>query len=393
MSFDLMNGLMNGVAVGQGFGQAQDQAQLFQLQRQQMQQQGQAAAMAMLMNRMKLEDEKKNLAFQQSESAYARQLATDPDTMDLPIDHHMDLLAKNALAQGDTVRASEFATQATNFRQAAVAQDQKKALTAKTMMDSQQKLHNFMSSEMAAAVESGDENAFNQAKLLALQSGHGTPEDQANLASLQWPADPAGQARLAQALRLGGMTSRQQAKSLNEDLNAQLRKTNEARLQRNSDIRNTVQQQKLADAEQQAADKKKAGAGTKAPTQAEMDQAIPYLKDLKDQGLSPTDLGQAQLDLVTRKQQIRKRNPNISEAQALTQAKAEMAPSIQTTEVPSKIPGMSGTKQVTYKMAGATPQAPIPYTGDKSTLIPGRYYQTQSHGVVQFTGTGFLPVQ
>jgi hypothetical protein len=124
-----------------------------------------------------------------------------------------------------------------------------------------------------------------------------------------------------------------------------------------------------------------------------LDQAVPYLKELKDQGLEPADLAQAQQDLVGQAKQLQKVNPNISYAQALQQAKANLPKNVQTTTIPNKIPGVAGTTKATYKMPGATPKDPIPFTGDTSSLIPGRYYQTQSHGVVQFTGTGWKPVQ
>ena len=67
--------------------------------------------------------------------------------------------------------------------------------------------------------------------------------------------------------------------------------------------------------------KAKAGGGMKAPTQNELDQAAPYLKDLKDQGMEGTDLAQAQQALVSAKKMIQKANPNIPDAQAFQQAK------------------------------------------------------------------------
>jgi len=386
MNANLMSGLMAGANFGTGFFSGQDQQQQAMAQRQQMALQGQQAAMVMLMNRMKLQDEQRNLGFQQDEGAYARQLATDPDTADLPMDQKLDLLTKNALSKGDLVRANEFAVNATNFRNAQVLQDQKKQAISRGMMESQQKLHQYMGSELAAAAEEGPE-AFEQARMLALFSGHGTPEDQQRLANLQW------QPGLADKLRLGAMTSRQQAQTLLEQQRLQQTKKNQDLLERNREIRQQLNAQKLRDAEDLTATKAKAGGGQKAPTQNELDQTIPLLKD---SGLDPKspDFSQAQQALVSTKKALQKANPNLPDAQALQQAAAMVGKQdVQTLTVPkSGFFGSETTKKV-YKMAGATPKDPIPYTGDKASLIPGRYYTTGSHGVVQFTGTGFVPVQ
>ena len=367
---------------GQGAFAAEDQMQQLAFQRQQMQNQNQQAQMALLMNGMKLQDEQRNMKYSQDESEYARQLATDPDTMDLPVDQRMDLMAKKAMASGDIVRANELAVNATNFRNTQVQQDYKKQQVASKMMDSQQKLHQYMGSELAAAAEGG-EDSFNRAKMMALQSGEGTPQDQQNLANLQWSPD------LARQLRLGAMTSRQQAQTLNDQTKIALDEKNKDNLQRARELRQQLNERKVADKEALDTAKAKAGGGVKAPTKEEMDQAAATVSKMGIDPKSP-DFEQVQQSVVSTAKQIQKANPNIGTAQAMQQAADRIAK--QDIKV-TTIPGMFGdTKKTEYKMEGATPKSPIQFNGDVSSLIPGRYY-SKGGQTYQFTGTGMLPVQ
>jgi hypothetical protein len=374
----------NAVSFGLGAVNAQDQMQQLAYQKQQMEQQGQAAQMAMLMNRMKLQEEARNSGYAQGESGYARQLATDPDTMDLPIDQKMDLLAKNALSQGDPVRANEFAVNSTNFRNAQVEQGLRQQQAIGAQVATQQKLHDYMGSTLAAAADQG-EGVFNQAKMAALQSGQGTPQDQAQLANLKWDPD------LARRLRLGGMNSRQQAQTLMEQQRVNLDKMNKDNLERNREINQQIHQQRLKDQETQFIAKNKAGGAAKAPSKDEMDQASAMVSKM---GLDPNtpEFSELQQSVVSTAKQIQKANPNIGTAQAMQMASEKIGKQdLRTIKVPGGLFSRESNK-VEYKMAGATPQSPIPYTGDQSSLIPGRYYSTGSHGVVQFTGTGFIQV-
>ena len=380
MGFDL------GSAVSFGLGDlnAQDQMHQIAFQRQQEQQQLQQGQMALMMNGLKLKDEQQNFGYSQEEAKYAKQLATDPDTMDLPMDQKMDLMAKNALSTGDLVRANELATNVANFRQSQINQDYKRQQAAEKQMEGQQKLHSYMGSELAAAADEG-EDAFNQAKMIALQSGQGTPQDQKMLASLQWDPD------LARRLRMGSMTSRQQAQTLAEQQRIELDRINKERLERNRQINQQIHQQRLKDQEDQAAIKNKAGGGAKAPTKVEMEQAEAIVTKMGVDPKSP-EFTQLQQSVVSTAKQIQKANPNIGTAQAMQQAANKIGKQdLRNITVPA---GMftGEQKKVEYKMAGATSNDPIPYTGDPSSLIPGRYYKTGSHGVMQFTGTGFVPV-
>ena len=196
MNFNLMSGLMAGSNAGLGFFQGMDQGQEAATQ-------AKMQSMALLMNQMKLQDEQRNLGYGQAESDYARQIATDPDTMDLPVDKKMDLLTNKALETGDLVRANELATNAANFRATQATQEHMQALANQGRVATQQKLHDWMGSDLAAAADQGPE-AFNKAKMIALSSGEGTPYDQKMLANLQW------QKGLGDRLRMGAMTARQQ---------------------------------------------------------------------------------------------------------------------------------------------------------------------------------------
>ena len=163
-------------------------------------------------------------------------------------------------------------------------------------------------------------------------------------------------------------------------------------MEANREINRKLRERRIEDQERQTTAKTKAGGTAKAPTAAELEQASVYLKDT---GLDPksVDFAQAQQSLVSVAKQIQQGNKNIPMAQALQQA-ARLIGSQDITK--TKVPGgmFSGdTTKSTYKMVGAIPTDAIPYTGDKSTLIPGRYYKTGNHGVVQFTGTGFVPAQ
>ena len=381
MPFNLMNGLMAGSAAGNGFFQGQDQAQQQQLQRQQQQ-------MAMLMNSMKLQEEQRNMGYADSESAYAKQLATDPDTMDLPMDQKMDLLTKNALGKGDLVRANQFATNATNFRQEQVNQDQKRMAIQTGQINNQQKLHQYMGSELAAAADGGRDE-FDRAKMEALSSGMGTPEEQKKLASLEWDPD------LGRRLRKASMTSQQQSQTLLKEQGLNQQKKNQDLLEQNREINQQIREQRLKLQEDEFVAKQKAGGVAKEPTKQELEDATSYLKD---SGLDPktqaADIDQLRQSLVGTKKALQKQNPNLPEAQAFAQAAKLIIPQdTKSLSVPTWRGLGSDKKEASYKMAGATPQQPIPYDGNKATLIPGRYYQTGSHGVMQFTGTGFVPVQ
>lgn len=374
--------LGDAVSFGVGSINSMDQMQQMAFQRQQQQQQLQQGQMALLMNGMKLKDEQRNMKYSEEESEYARQLATDPDTMDLPVDQRMDLMAKKAMASGDLVRANELAVNATNFRNTQVQQDYKKQQTASKMMDSQQKLHNYMGSELAAAAEGG-EAEFNKSKMLALQSGEGTPEDQAKLADLKWDPD------LARRLRLGSMTSRQQAQTLNDQTRTTLDAKNKDNLERARELRQQLNERKVKDKEEQDAIKAKAGGGAKAPTKVELDQAAAIVAKMGIDAKSP-DFEQVQQSVVSTAKQIQKANPNIGTAQAMQQAADRIGKQdIKVTTIPGMI---RDTTKTEYKMQGATPSAPIDFAGDVSSLIPGRYYRKGGQ-VYQFTGTGMLPVQ
>ena len=376
--------LGDAVSFGLGAFNAQDQMQQLAFQKQQMAQQSQEAQMALLANRMKLEDQQRNMQYSQGEADYARQLGTDPDTMDLPIYQRMDLMAKNAMSQGDLVRANELAVNATNFRNAQVTQEANKQKALGTMVATQQKLHDFMGSNLAAAAEIGP-GAFNQAKMEAMQSGMGTPQDQQRLAALQWDPD------LARRLRLGAMTSRQQAQTLLDQQRVNLDRMNKENQIRNRDLAQQLREKRLKDQEEQTATKAKVGAVAKAPTQQEMDQAGAMVSKM---GLDPKspDFAELQQSVASVARQIQKANPNIGTAQAMQMAADRIGK--QDVRVIKGPKGMFGGQKdtVEYKMSGVTAQNPIPYTGDPNTLIPGRYYKTASHGIVQFTGTGFVQV-
>lgn len=367
---------------GTGAFNAEDQMQQLAFQKQQQRQQLEQGKMSLLMNGMKLQDEQRNMKYSQDESEYARQLATDPDTMDLPVDQRMDLMAKKAMSSGDLVRANELAVNATNFRNTQVQQAYKQQQTASKMMDSQQKLHNYMGSELAAAAEGG-EGDFNRAKMMALQSGEGTPQDQAKLADLKWDSD------LARRLRLGSMTSRQQAQTLNDQSKLVLDEKNKDNLQRARELRQQLNERKVQDKEELDAAKAKSGGGIKAPTKEEMDQASTIVVKTGIDPKSP-EFEQVQQSIVSTAKQIQRTNPNIGTAQAMQQAADRIAKQdIKVTTIPSMF---GDTKKTEYKMEGATPKAPIEFTGDVSSLIPGRYYRKGGQ-VYQFTGTGMLPVQ
>lgn len=380
--------LMDAAAAGTGFIQGGDQAQQLAIQRQQQAQQNQAAQMSLMMNGLKLQDEQRNAGFAREESDYARQLETDPDTMDQPMDKKMDLMANSALAHGDLVRANEMATNATNFRQAKINQDHTQQLTASKLMDSKQKLHNWMGSELAAAAEQGPE-AFDQAKFLAQQSGEGDAQDQANLARLKWDySDPDFGSKLARSLRLGSMTSRQAAATEAAEQRLRQQKERDDAMQRDREIKERLAKERLRMQQERNDALNKAG-GLKPPNKNELDQADAYLKD---SGLDPqgADFEQARQGLVSIKRQLKTLNPNLSDAQAYQQAAELNKQDLKTLTVP----GMTkDTKKVTYNMQGATPQTAIPYDGNTDSLIPGRYYKTGSHDVVQFNGTGFVQVK
>jgi hypothetical protein len=374
--------LGNAVAFGTGVVNAEDQMQQLAFQKQQMAQQGQEAQMALLMNRMKLQQQQQDMGYSQGESGYARQLGTDPDTMDLPVDKKMDLMANAALSKGDLVRANEFAVNATNFRQAQVDQTYKKQQALGAQVATQQKLHDYMGSTLAAAADGGPAE-FQKAKMEALQSGQGTPEDQQRLAALQWDPD------LSRRLRLGAMNSRQQAQTLMEQQRINLDRMNKDNLERNREINRQLRERRLKDQETEATVKGKAGGVARAPTKEEMDQSAAMVSKM---GLDPKspDFAQLQQSVASTARQIQKANPNIGTAQAMQMAADRIGKQdIRTVKAPGGF-FQGEQNKVEYKMAGATPQAPIPYTGDPSTLIPGRYYSTKSHGVVQFTGTGFV---
>lgn len=376
--------LGDAVSFGLGAVNAQDQMQQLAFQKQQMAQQSEQAKMALLMNQLKLKDEQQNMAYSKGESSYARQLATDPDTMDLPMDQRMDLMAKNALSQGDLVRGNELAVNATNFRNAQVAQEQKKQQALGTMVATQQKLHEYMGSTLAAAAEGGPD-AFNAAKMQAMQSGMGTPQDQQRLAALQWDPD------LARRLRLGAMNSRQQAQTLLDEQKVKLDAMNKDSLVRNRELNRQLREQRLKDQEATEAAKSKAGGIVKAPSREEMDQSAALVSKMGVDPKSP-EFAELQQSVASTARQIQKANPNIGTAQAMQQAADRIGKTdLRVTKQPGGL-FSKDTNKVEYKMAGATAQTAIPYTGDPSTLIPGRYYNTKSHGVVQFTGTGFVQV-
>jgi len=342
--------------------------------------------MANLMNQMKLQDTQRQMDYAKAESGYARQLATDPDTMDLPPDRKYDLLMNNALTQGDTVRASEFATMATNMRNSQALSDQRKATAATKVLDSQEKFHNYVGGVLAAAADQGEE-AYNEARMNMLQSGEGGAADRQALLNQPWHEG------LGQELRMGAMGARQQARSLHEQATEAQAKKNAEALERNKVANRQLQIQKEADRKTQAEAKAKAGAGEKAPTPHEMEQAAAILKD---SGLKGADYIQAQQDVVSTAKAIRNGNKNISVAQSMQMA-AESVKKADTTTTTT--PGgrfSKDTTATTYKMRGATPKDAINYSGKKEDLIPGRYYRIQAEGktqLVQFTGTGFARVQ
>ena len=143
----------------------------------------------------------------------------------------MDLQAKNALSKGDTVGASQFATQASNLRQAQAMQDWKKTVMQTGQINNQQKLFQNMESRLAPAADQGPEE-FNRVKMQLLAEGHGNPDDQQNLANLEWSEG------LGNTIRMGAMTARQQAQTIQAQQNADsYRLANQDSLIKNREIR------------------------------------------------------------------------------------------------------------------------------------------------------------
>jgi hypothetical protein len=391
MFSELMSGLSAATNFGTGFDQGQDQAQQRQMQMQQIMQQGQAQQQAYQINALKLANEQQNMGYQKQESAYARQLATDPDTMDLPPDQQMNLQMKAAFAAGDIVRGNEMAVNLTNLRQSQIKQGQEQVAATTARIEQQQKLHTLMGGTLAVAADQGPE-AFEAEKQRLLDDHLGTDADQQNLHNLAWNRD------LGKSLRLAGMTANQETTQQIAQLRADLAATRERHLEGHRVTREELAAQKEDRMREQADIKAKVGAPVRPPTPEELLQAAPFIKET---GLDPksADFNMAQQDLVGIKKQIQRGNKNISDPQAYARAAALLkSQEIKEEITPNKyLPG-EGTKKVTYKMIGATPDKAIDYNGHPDSLIPGRFYRhtdkrTNTTVVSQFTGTDFAPQQ
>lgn len=307
-------------------------------------------------------------------------------------------MSQELAKRGEPGLAQNYAVQAMNataqmykdnqMASAGQAQEYKRAMIA----------HGLVASTMGAVPNTGnpavDAMAFDQARQAYLQSGMGTPQEDANIRGMTYSP------QLVASLRNSGMNSYQQNRLSLESQSAQDRNANNATVDtirmRGQDMTNANAQASLAARTSNA----KVGL-VRSPTTNDLSAAEAALAPEFTGGEKPPkDLIQTVASRTLALGNVNRGSDSVGNGNKVVagmKANGELvahagsaAPSL----FGLSMPGTGTPATHTFTPKGTTSQSPISFTGqDPSSRIPGLYYKGTNGRITQWGGPGWIPVK
>lgn len=198
---------------------------------------------------------------------------------------------------------------------------------------------------------------------------------------------------LVKQIHAAALTTKEQSELGIKDTNAKsLESFRQARLDQR-DFENTLREdrQRLAREREERLAKSGGGKGVSSPAKAELDQARLLVKKDYD-GMNPADLSDAAYNIAADAKALRRTNPALDSAAALTQA-YQNAKAAGDFGSDAGWGGSGISAKPTYMSQGKTEAAPAKLPSDKGSLKEGRFYTNAQGVVAKWNGKAFVPVK
>lgn len=305
--------------------------------------------------------------------------ATIPD-QPLTMSEQLDNMANIAISSGAVTKGTKLATAASQVKlreiQGGLAQSRAKVQQLRAV---------GMQADTVGRLfgEVADQEAFDRANdQYTFQTGQQSP-----YAGREYSPE------LVKQIHTAALTTKEQSELGIKDTNAKsLESFRQARLDQR-DFENTLRAERVRQAQEREDRLAKAGGGkgVSSPANKEIDQARLMVK--KDyEGMNKTDLDDAGYNIASDAKALRRTNPALDSAAALTQA-------YQNAKAAGDFGsdagwGGSGFKaKPTYMSQGKTEAAPAKLPSDKGALKEGRFYTNAQGIVAKWDGKAFVPVK